>query len=475
MSDYSDSSSDASDTYAQIVVPTYDLENPVDTSGTTTGSSFIRLGSFPSLTDSTEQPSGFAHSLALAQLVAGTATTYTAGTLSEDAGPDAKDYNLLTSDTYQGDSTLFQGFADDTRYRDGALLAAGTVDSTNTATDDAYIDWTYVDNTVTNRQKETARLLFKGGWWDHSDGNRITTTCGDKIEVIQGNYKMIVLGRQAPGQGSSVLSSNAVVTDMSGGQALASCYTPGAGAVAIEYVYDDGVWTAYESGNGNMYSTYTGNQVYYNYGEVYNTFIGQDPSKSANLVKTPDKSLDPVMVSKTWAQKIETYYGSDGKPVPYMYSYTGVGAMDSVTNAGTMNSTTQVGGYNSLTIAAEITSTTVAPVGIYTNVGYALYTNVGVETALFVGPYEQISTSGEIYVTTSKLQIASLNTRLEAAAVRVFGTDTKIAEEETKLADTVAELNAAVFSLAEEVMELQEAKTTLAEDVNLISDIILMG
>ena len=43
---------------------------------------------------------------------------------------------------------------------------------------------------------DSLKLHTKGGWRDHSDGNRITTTYGDKVEVIRGNYKMIVLGRQ---------------------------------------------------------------------------------------------------------------------------------------------------------------------------------------------------------------------------------------------------------------------------------------
>ena len=45
------------------------------------------------------------------------------------------------------------------------------------------------------RSGESARLHSKGGWRDHSDGNRITTTRGDKVEVIRGNYKLLVLGR----------------------------------------------------------------------------------------------------------------------------------------------------------------------------------------------------------------------------------------------------------------------------------------
>jgi hypothetical protein len=46
------------------------------------------------------------------------------------------------------------------------------------------------------RTLESSQLHTKGGWRDHSDGNRITTTRGDKVEVIRGNYKLIVLGRQ---------------------------------------------------------------------------------------------------------------------------------------------------------------------------------------------------------------------------------------------------------------------------------------
>jgi hypothetical protein len=52
-------------------------------------------------------------------------------------------------------------------------------------------------NPVSNAmQNESSILHTKGGWRDHSDGNRITTTLGDKVEVIRGNYKLIVLGRQ---------------------------------------------------------------------------------------------------------------------------------------------------------------------------------------------------------------------------------------------------------------------------------------
>jgi len=50
-------------------------------------------------------------------------------------------------------------------------------------------------STVAQRQAESANLYSKGGWRDHTDGNRITTTAGDKVEVIGGNHVMMILGR----------------------------------------------------------------------------------------------------------------------------------------------------------------------------------------------------------------------------------------------------------------------------------------
>lgn len=56
------------------------------------------------------------------------------------------------------------------------------------------------------------------GWRDHTDGHRITTTRGDKIEIVGGNYKLVSLGR---GTGTATY-------EMSGGLALAADEGPGA-------------------------------------------------------------------------------------------------------------------------------------------------------------------------------------------------------------------------------------------------------
>lgn len=64
------------------------------------------------------------------------------------------------------------------------------------------------------RTKESSILHTKGGWRDHTDGNRITTTRGDKVEVIRGNYKLIVLGRQD----QTGIKPKLAGMDISGGQ-----------------------------------------------------------------------------------------------------------------------------------------------------------------------------------------------------------------------------------------------------------------
>lgn len=41
----------------------------------------------------------------------------------------------------------------------------------------------------------TQELRTRGGWRLHTDGNYVSTTRGDRVDVIGGNYKMVILGR----------------------------------------------------------------------------------------------------------------------------------------------------------------------------------------------------------------------------------------------------------------------------------------
>jgi hypothetical protein len=140
--------------------------------------SFVRLGSnFADWTGTVTSPILQAEesSRALAGLVGDAAQITALENLTTETATSAPG-------VMGADASYFHGFSDDTRFRDPS-------ETTN-------IDG--VDKTCTKQvtQAETLKLLTKGGWWDHTDGNRVTTTGGDKIEVIQGNYKMVVLGRE---------------------------------------------------------------------------------------------------------------------------------------------------------------------------------------------------------------------------------------------------------------------------------------
>ncbi|MBM4358625.1 MAG: hypothetical protein FJ096_11015 [Deltaproteobacteria bacterium] len=69
----------------------------------------------------------------------------------------------------------------------------------------------------------TAELMTRGGWRDHTDGNRISTTRGDRVDFVFGNFRRVVFGRQAASSPITVSTF-----DLSGGHIRAYDDTPGA-------------------------------------------------------------------------------------------------------------------------------------------------------------------------------------------------------------------------------------------------------
>jgi hypothetical protein len=296
--------------YAQVVVPSFELDVASSTlsaanTANLSGNSFIRLGSSPvsvssgTVTTAGDAPDGFTSSYALAKLVGNMASSSTTVTTAE-ANADDTTTDVYTENPFNGDKLL--GFADDTRIRDDASSSILQVSGSSTLK----------TNSIANRRAETERLLTKGGWWDHADGNRISTTSGDKIEVIQGNYKMVVLGRRA-----ATDTSDAKIVDISGGYEFSKTY---------EYVEDDKIWATYEESSAKHATKVTsGKEVTYFTGTLKKTVTGKDPdgidvTKPKSWIKNPDDDADPEVVTKTWATKIETYVGSGNKPVPHVFS-----------------------------------------------------------------------------------------------------------------------------------------------------------
>lgn len=122
-----------------------------------------------------------------------------------------------------------------------------------------------IDDQTKTPQQLTGELMTRGGWREHTDGNRITTTRGDRVEVIGGNYKMVVLGRVFSraadnGWGQSYWES-------SGGHNKDGTNTPGeVTSIVWKSSEDDcndtyaATWKVYdETIKGKVISRYTGN------------------------------------------------------------------------------------------------------------------------------------------------------------------------------------------------------------------------
>lgn len=325
--------------YYQIAVPQFTFNEVGDDTTHTqkegshaAGNSFIRLGCFPDVANPSTGPVGFQNSLDLANIV-GKKDAIVAAESGQDVSPA----------TYNGDPNYLLGFADDTRYR------------TDT------VPWK-------DRQKETLQLLTKGGWWDHSDGNRVSTTKGDKIEIIQGNYKMIVLGRQQDLSDPAKLAANGLIRDVSGGMVEENGPSPTHCIKTIEWTQEEGgTWSVYQNnGIGNVYSSF--------YGDVGDVFFGQHKESWTGIAPKgfstsefyknslrqhavagyPKLKEDPEIEEYTWAKSITSYTGSSQKSVPSISEHTYADVIDGETHAQRVKSETYANAVTNFTSAASI-------------------------------------------------------------------------------------------------------------------------
>lgn len=194
------------------------------------------------------------------------------------------------------------------------------------------------------RQAETAKLHIKGGWRDHSDGNRISTTRGDKIEVVKGNYRMVIMGRQ----------NDIAGWDVSGGHVGESGITFD-GASSIEYTTEEygGTWVVVEKTiKGHVHSAF--------HGRVFDYYCGESVESITGSEAPNEMQPNPVVTEQTWAESITSKTGSAALPIPLMESETWADVMNDTTTATTVTSMTTVVDTTSTTVATNITDTTTA-------------------------------------------------------------------------------------------------------------------
>lgn len=195
---------------------------------------------------------------------------------------------------------------------------------------------------VDDRKKQTKVLHTRGGWRDHSDGNRISTTYGDKVEVIRGNYKMVVLGRQDDDPSMSA------GWDASGQHIQDWGYTMPGASVRVEYMQDryTGAWHLQNTTENVIQSSnFAGDFYEYKWGDHHESTVGsENPQKYVDEKEDPRPRTNPHIIGKTWAQKIESYTGSEKWRIPEMKEETWAKVMSSLTDAESTTDTTRVSG-----------------------------------------------------------------------------------------------------------------------------------
>ncbi|WP_437779198.1 hypothetical protein [Sorangium sp. So ce1097] len=257
------------------------------------------------------------------------------------------------------------------------------------------------------RQAETARLHTKGGWRDHSDGNRITTTRGDKVEVIKGNYRMLVLGRQEDTAG----------WDVSGGhiQDATDLWTA---ATTIEWVQNyNGTWKVTEkTEKGDVDTTY--------HGDTFDRFYGNKQTSITGSEAPTAERPNPTCLSSTWAQRIESYTGSAACPVPQILdetwadqiaSKTTATAISDETTAQTISSTTSATSISDETTASTVSSTTTASLVSDTTIGEVQSVTIGNTSDVTIGNAASITVGATEDVTIGGLVELTIAAMLEVS------------------------------------------------------------
>ncbi len=412
----------------------------------------------------------------------------------------------------------FTGFFDDPRMRaDGSTGAAVQSLPGVTGAGSDGLGASGVNDgglSVAQRTTETEALQTKGGWIDHSDGNRISTTQGDKIEVIRGNYQLIVLGRQ-----DSV--GNGALLDMSGGLAQPNDATP-ANLMRLEWVRNyDGTWRSVEEcQKGDVHNVIHGDVYEEQYGQSITSITGSElqpalanPEQLAPFLPSPPAAADtpnpadadgtaspavitenndlfdplspaylgpppaietkqnPTIVERTWAQSISGYTGSSTTRIPSIHEETWAQAITEVTDcSGTIHSTTkanvveevtEVGSSNEVTMVGSAIEVTLAAFK-----GEVLVAPVhfGFELSFQV----DISIGGKFEISApNRMQIGLEDGHFVSAHQTAIDDETRITATENALALVSNKLIQVDTALANDVVHLGTEYTCLFAEVNI--------
>lgn len=168
------------------------------------------------------------------------------------------------------------------------------------------------------RQRLTEHTPETVGWRDHTEGHRISTTRGDKIEVIGGNYKLIVLGR----------GSGTAQTDWSGGMVIDALEAPGL-VTSVSWrevptgdAEDEHGWLwVEETVKGHVVERFHGTTRTEHYGDEIITIIGRSDEEADVATASSSDEMgdfgalgDPARKEQRFAELDNQWDGTGGAP-----------------------------------------------------------------------------------------------------------------------------------------------------------------
>lgn len=103
--------------------------------------------------------------------------------------------------------------------------------------------------TTTTAAALTSELMTRGGLRLHTDGNLVSTTRGDRVDVVGGNHKLVVLGR----------TNASTFVESSGGHSVREDVSTHRRLTSVEWNASRATWTTYEeTTKGNHTSRFQG-------------------------------------------------------------------------------------------------------------------------------------------------------------------------------------------------------------------------
>lgn len=395
------------------------------------------------------------------------------------AGSAAGDGNDLLTGQY--------AFEDDTRYRGTGSTVGGTFDSAASATPPSETDarafgayskpgattalYTTKLNeaTVENPQTDFTNLNIKAtadipsyvGWRDHTDGHRITTTRGDKVEVVGGNYKLVSLGR-GTGVASYEMSGGIISDSMEAPGNVTSvtwrtCPTAPRSKKGWKWVEQTEFGHVIERYHGTMREEFFGDKLISVVGSPDEKLIGPDGRNRVdeNMDGADEEGLEggwaqptkwdrsgsqddtfeltqPEIYESTWAKSVNTYSKVEG----------------TVKNEETYNGKVESVVYSQKEMYSETWHMAGGPgfheyfYGAMTQFFIGASTTVGVANRfeLFLGIEEQFNLGFtiEMLLGLNLKLCAALSTEVETTGLRFWlaKADTGLADLETKLNET---------------------------------------